>query len=93
MRKRQHLQTDFIKFIVEKYSNEGQDLPDDERESPEDEPVEKKKIRKMNELEDEEEVDDDEVTVDDELIDELLNEYKRLKKKYENNRVYNRRKR
>ena len=93
MRKRQHLQTDFIKFIVEKYSNQGQDLPEEEIDGEEDEKVGIRKLKKMNELEDELDGEDDEVTQDDELIDELLNEYKRLKKKYENNRVYNRRKR
>mgnify|MGYP006921043181 CR=1 FL=1 len=46
----------------------------------------------MNEIEDEEEPADG--NEDDEIIDELLNEYKRLKKKYESksNRLYFRRK-
>jgi hypothetical protein len=97
MRKsRKFLQTDFIKFILEKYSNqEGQGLPDDEIEIPDDEQRKRKSIRKLNEfddeVQDEEEPIDDEGT-DDEIIDELLNEYKRLKKKYESNRVRFRRK-
>jgi hypothetical protein len=96
MRKRKFLQTDFIKFILEKYS-EGQGLPDDEVEVPDEEGTElrKKKVRKLNEFEDEEEPIEDEEQGDDEIIDELLNEYKRLKRKYESksNRIHIRRKR
>ena len=95
MRKRKFLQTDFIKFILEKYS-EGQGLPDDEVEVPDEEGTElrKKKVRKLNEFEDEEEPIEDEEEGDDEIIDELLNEYKRLKRKYESksNRIHIRRK-
>ena len=96
MKKRKFLQTDFIKFILEKYS-EGQGLPDDEVEVPDEEGTElrKKKVRKLNEFEDEEEPIEDEEEGDDEIIDELLNEYKRLKRKYESksNRIHIRRKR
>jgi hypothetical protein len=98
MKKRKLIQTDFIKFILEKYASQGQaqsqGLPDDEVESPDEDPIELKrnKIRKMNEIEDEEEP--IEGNEDDEIIDELLNEYKRLKRKYESksNRIYFRRK-
>jgi hypothetical protein len=94
MKKRKFLQTDFIKFILEKYS-EGQGLPDDEVEVPGEEGTElrRKKVSKLNEFEDEEEPIEDED--DDEIIDELLNEYKRLKRKYESksNRIHIRRKR
>lgn len=97
MKKRKLIQTDFIKFILEKYASQGQaqgqELPDDEVEIPDEEGSElrRKKIKKMNEIEDEEEpIEGD----DDEIIDELLNEYKRLKRKYESksNRIYFRRK-
>jgi hypothetical protein len=97
MKKRKFLHTDFIKFILEKYSEQGQDLPDeDEVEFPDEEnpdELRKKKVKKLNEFEDEEPIDDEES--DDEIIDELLNEYKRLKKKYESksNRIHIRRKR
>ena len=55
MRKsRKFLQTDFIKFILEKYSNqEGQGLPDDEIENPDEEQRKRKSIRKLNEFDDE----------------------------------------
>lgn len=108
--KRKFVHTDFIKFILEKYSDEGQELPDeDEFEVPEEENGEpqfrkRSKIKKMNEFDDEEgevvEGDEEETTedeVDNDLIDELLKEYKILKKKYqrknENNRIRIRRKR
>jgi hypothetical protein len=98
MKKRKLIQTDFIKFILEKYASQGQaqgqGLPDDEVEIPDEEgnDLRKKKIRKMNEIEDEDEPIDGES--DDEIIDELLNEYKRLKRKYENksHKLYFRRK-
>ena len=51
MKKRKFLQTDFIKFILEKYS-EGQGLPDDEVEVPGEEGTElrRKKVSKLNEF-------------------------------------------
>lgn len=95
MKQRKHLQTDFIKFILEKYS-QGQELPDDEAERPDDETIEpqlrkKSSMKRLVEFEDEP-TDDDEKS-DDEIIDELLNEYKRLKRKNESYRLHNRRKR
>lgn len=89
--KRKFLQTDFIKFILEKYSDQVQS---DIEEPVEDEETrelrnQKTKKRPLNEVDDEP-IEDDEV--DDEIIDSLLNEYKRLRKKYESTRIYNRRK-
>jgi hypothetical protein len=90
--KRKFLQTDFIKFILEKYSDQVQS--DIEEPSDDDETRELKNLklkkRPLNEVDEEEPIEDDEV--DDEIIDSLLNEYKRLRKKYESNRFYHRRK-
>lgn len=87
MRKKKFLQTDFIKFILEKYAQDeeaqGQNLPEDE------EPTKIKHLKEFDEEESEEE--SEEPTEDDILINELLREYKRLKKKYESNKIYNRR--
>jgi hypothetical protein len=97
-RKRKHLQTDFIKFILEKYSNEGQDLPEDEIPIPDDESEEpelrkNRKIKLLNEIDDEVDSDEEEPQPEeDEMIDELLNEYKKIKKKYESTKFRKRRK-
>lgn len=99
MRNKKHIKTDFLKFILEKYSKDGQELPDDEEiENPDEETEEpqlrkKSKYNKLNEFDDEMEDDEVQDEVDDELISELLSQYKRLKKKYENNKLHIRRRR
>ncbi len=93
MKKRKYLQTDFIKFILEKYSK-SQELTDDhEVENLDDEKgIKQKQSKQLVEFEDENEPTEDEKT-DEEIIDELLKEYKRLKRKNENYRLHNNRKR
>lgn len=83
MNKKKHIQTDFIKFILEKYSEDPRPQTDLELDDElEDE------IQDDDEIEDEKEPEDDDTTEkEDDLIDELLNEYKKLKKQYENRRV------
>jgi hypothetical protein len=95
---KRHLQTDFVKFILEKYSKQNSN---DDKEEPL--PQQYRKLKKLNEFEEEEEEpiepNDDEPNndeeVDDEVISELINEYRRLKRKYEkrneNNKFYHRR--
>jgi hypothetical protein len=105
MRKKKNLHTSFIKFLLEKYNNETQKLPHQlPDEETTEEPQNKKHIRKLYEIEDDEvetddeveEPTDDEVETDDEIIDELLNEYrllmkqKRRMKKTNENRFHNR---
>ena len=99
-KKRKHLQTDFIKFILEKYSKEGQEVPEDETPIPDDESEnpelrKNRKIKLLKELDDEVQGQDEEESQsdeeDDEIIDELLNEYKRLKRKYESSKFRKRR--
>ena len=101
-KKRRHLHTDFIRFILEKYSNEGQDLPEDETPIPDEQSEDpelrkKRRVKLLRELDDEVQGQDEEEPQsddeeNDEIIDELLNEYKRLKKKYESVKFYKRRK-
>ena len=72
---KKHLNTDFRKFILEKLTN-GRRTEDDELEEvvPDDEieqPIE------------EDPQDDDDEGLGDDVIDELLNEYKKIKKKHE----------
>jgi hypothetical protein len=91
-KKRKFLQTDFIKFILEKYSDQVQSDIEEPIEDDETRELRNQKLKKkpLNEVDDEEPIEDDEV--DDEIIDSLLNEYKRLRMKYENSRIHNRRK-
>ena len=72
--KRKHLQTDFIKFLREKYSQE------EEEENTPPEPIEDEPI----------EISDTDEETEDEPIEELLNEYKKLKKEYEYRKLFNR---
>ncbi len=89
MKKRTHLHTHFVKFIVEKYKKEAQQLPDEETkvsnkeladefdEILNDKEVPKSKSKSadsQNKPEDEDE--------DDEDVDTLLREYLALEKKY-----------
>jgi hypothetical protein len=98
MKKKKNLHTSFIKFLLEKYTDETQRLPEEETEANS---LRRNKVRRLEEDEievpidnDDEIIDDEEpIDSDDEIIDELLNEYKRLKRKHGNNKIYNRRKR
>lgn len=81
MKKRTHLHTNFVKFLVEKYKKEVQELPDEETKNSKKELTEefdeiindKETPKKGNEIEDENENED---------IDTLLKEYLTLEKKY-----------
>jgi molybdopterin converting factor small subunit len=96
--KKRHIQTNFIKFIIEKYSNDQEpqtDIEDDEEIQIQDEEPEKplKTQTKKTDRELEKEDEDLEGTNDDDIIDELVQEYQKIKKAYENRRLHNRRKR
>lgn len=80
MKKRSHLHTNFINFIVEKYNKEIQGLPDEETNVSNndivdefDEIINGKEIQK-DEVQDEIE--------DEETIDDLVKEFQLLEKKY-----------
>ncbi len=80
-----HIKTDFINFIIEKYSTTNDD--DKDEETP------KKKDKDEDDDDDEKDTSKKSTEDDgDEIIEKLLNEYKNLKKQYENRRVSDRRK-
>jgi hypothetical protein len=103
MKKKKHLHTNFIKFLLERHL-EDPDV-DDEIERPipdeESEELRLRKSRKLNEFDDEEELpfdepqqeDSEDGEDDEDTIDKLLTEYRKLKKQYESRRIPNRRKR
>jgi len=91
MKMKKNLHTSFIKFLIEKYTDETEKEPQQEHEGK---TKDKENLIKMSEIEDEEEDDwlplpDDDDEEDN--IQELLKEYKRLKMKSENNKIFNRR--
>ncbi|KIA99465.1 hypothetical protein OA93_04675 [Flavobacterium sp. KMS] len=94
MKKRLH--TSFIKFIVEKYDKEIQELPEEETNYSKDISDEYDEImdygdEKNDEVQDEEETPEN----DDETIDALIKEYNSLAKKYKmktNDSILNKRK-
>lgn len=94
MKKKKHLHTNFIKFIVEKYNKEIQELPEEETNlSNKNLSDEFDRIINDDEVQDEvqNELDDD----DDENIDDLIKEYRLLEKKYKSKtygNIYNKRK-
>ena len=90
MKNKKHLQTEFLKFLIEKHSQEPDEdietpLPDDEEE---DFQVKKKVPLKQIDIEEDEDGESQDEQEDDEIIEKLLNEYKKIKKQYENNRIH-----
>ena len=83
MKKKTHLQTSFIKFLIEKYESEIQELPDEETNIPNKKVVDDfDKI--INGDEAQEEIQDEvqeEPENDDENIEDLIKEYRLLEKK------------
>jgi hypothetical protein len=100
MKKKKHLHTNFIKFLLERHLEDPdvddeieQPIPDEELED-----FKNRKSKKLNEFED----DDEELPIeepqqeeedDEDTINQLLTEYRKLKKQYESRRIPNRRKR
>ena len=80
MKNTNHLHTNFIKFIVEKYNKEIQGLPDEETNVSNNEIVDE-----FDEIINGKEIQKDEVQdeiEDDETIDDLVKEFQLLEKKY-----------
>ncbi len=96
MKKRKHLHTQFIKYIIEKYG----DNPDGDIDIPLDDDENQLKKRKSLypiEIEEDEEEDDDILydendDDDDIIIEKLLREYKKVKAQYENRKIHYRKK-
>lgn len=88
MKQKKHLHTNFLKFIVEKYNEEIQELPEEETNCPDE-----KLVDEFDEImgygEEEEEEENDEVQgeeetpeSDDESVDALIKEFRSLQKIY-----------
>lgn len=94
MKKRLH--TSFVKFIVEKYDKEIQELPEEETNYRKDISDEYDEIMDYGDEENDEVQDEEEVQEnDDETIDDLIKEYRSLAKKYKiktNDSIRNKRK-
>ena len=90
MKKGRHIQTDFIKYLIEKHLDT--DIDEDDIETP------PKKNKRNPQIQDEDEFDEDEIPSqdetqdEDEIIEKLINEYKKVKRQYEGYRIQNRRK-
>lgn len=94
MKKRLH--TSFVKFIVEKYDKEIQELPEEETNYRKDISDEYDEIMDYGDEENDEVQDEEEIQEnDDETIDDLIKEYRSLAKKYKiktNDSIRNKRK-
>ena len=94
MKKRLH--TSFVKFIIEKYDKEIQELPEEETNYSKDISDEYDEIMNYGDEENDEVQDEEETSEnDDETIDDLIKEYRSLAKKYKiktNGSIRNKRK-
>jgi gas vesicle protein len=82
--KKRYLQTNFIKFLIEKYEKEIQELPEEET-NLSDNKLSDEFDRIINGEEAQEEIQDEvqeEPEDNDENIDDLIKEYRLLEKKY-----------
>jgi hypothetical protein len=82
--KKRYLQTNFIKFLIEKYEKEIQELPEEET-NLSDNKLSDEFDRIINGEEEREEIQDEvqeEPEDNDENIDDLIKEYRLLEKKY-----------
>jgi hypothetical protein len=73
MKKRKHLETNFINFIIEKYQK-NEKLPKEESNVSDEEII--------DDIENPDDIQDNEDDEDDETIDDLIKEFTELNKKY-----------
>ena len=96
MRKGKHIQTDFIKFMLEKYSNpkiEDETQDEIELQKEDDFEFDENRLRKLKKNSEGDEGPEEPIEEKEEdKIDDLINEYKKVKKLYENSRIQNKRK-
>lgn len=71
MKKGTHIQTDFIKFILEKYSK-----PEKIKDEDEDEETNEPEIQNEEELEGQDENEEPVIVDEDEVLEKLINEYR-----------------
>nr|WP_315175192.1 hypothetical protein [uncultured Flavobacterium sp.] len=90
--KKKYLETNFVKFIREKYKKEIQQLPDEETNVSN-----KEIVDEFDEIINAKEIEKDEVQDgtdnEDDLVEDLIKEYNQLQKKYKlkTNGLYNKR--
>lgn len=91
MKRRKFLHTNFVKFLVEKYKEELQDIPDEAQEEIENEDDLIDEVQPQAQEEQEDEIQNE----DEDDFDKLVREYNELQKKYttrKNGRIHNKRK-
>lgn len=90
--KKKYLETNFIKFLVDKHQNKTQELPDEETNVSN-----KEIVDEFDEIINAKEIEKDEVQDgtdnEDDLVEDLIKEYNQLQKKYKlkTNGLYNKR--
>lgn len=90
--KKKYLETNFIKFLVDKHQNKIQELPDEETNVSN-----KEIVDEFDEIINAKEIEKDEVQDgtdnEDDLVEDLIKEYNQLQKKYKlkTNGLYNKR--
>ena len=96
MKQNARLETNFLKFVLEKYNREIQELPEEETNYSKDISDEYDEIMDYGDEENDEVQDEEETPEnDDETIDALIKEYNSLAKKYKiktNDSICNKRK-
>ncbi len=75
MKQGKYIETNFINFLIEKYKRNDDELNGDEN---------KEKTQELEENEEDKEKSEEEV------IDDLIEEYNKMMKKYEDYRIFNR---
>ncbi len=90
MKQKKHLHTEFLKFLIEKHSqdpDEDIEIPLPDLEEEENFKLRKKIPLKPIDIEEEEDEETQDEEEDDEIIETLLSQYKNLKTQYENNKI------